>query len=191
MTGVAIAVLGLMTSGCERIDYIELVPTDVVFKQPNNQTWMEAKCMARNGVRAVKARVEWSTGDGNVAKVNNKGLLTPVGDGDTEVIARVGDVEARVPVQVIYVDRIEVEPKELKLLDTAAAVKPTVKAFRKNGKPITDRSVTLTAGDKKIVLITGSGEISPLDPGETTVNVQVDGASASIKVVVEADKTKK
>lgn len=186
----ALAVIGAL-SGCEKIDYIELVPTEVVFKQPNNQTWMEAKAMARNGVRAVKARVEWSTADGNVAKVNNKGLLTPVGDGDTEVIARIGDVEARVPVQVIYVDKLEVEPKELKLLDTASAVKPTVKAFRKNGKPITDRSVTLTAADKKIVLITGSGEISPLDPGETTVTVQVDGASASIKVVVEADKSKK
>ncbi|MFT3707808.1 MAG: Ig-like domain-containing protein [Archangium sp.] len=187
----ALAVIGASLSGCERIDYIELVPNEVVFKQPNNQTWMEAKCMARNGVRAVKARVEWSTGDGAIAKVNNKGMLTPVADGDTEVIARVGDVEARVPVQVIYVDKIEVEPKELKILDTASAVKPTIKAFRKNGKPITDRSPTLTAGDKKIVLITGSGEISPLDPGETTVSVQVDGASASIKVIVEADKTKK
>lgn len=187
----AVSVLLGGLSGCEKIDYIELIPTEVVFKQPNNQTWMEARCMARNGVRAVKARVEWSTGDGKVAVVNNKGLLTPVGDGDTEVIARVGDVEARVPVQVIYVDKIVVEPTEIKLLDTASAVKPAIKAFRKNGKEITDRSATLTAADKKIVLITGSGEISPLDPGETTVSVQVDGASASIKVVVEADKSKK
>jgi hypothetical protein len=70
-------------------------------------------------------------------------------------------------------------------------VKVSVKAFRKNGKPITDRSVTLTAADKKIVLITGSGEISPLDPGQSTVTVQVDGASASVKVTVEADKSKK
>lgn len=186
----AIAVIGVL-SGCEKIDYIDLVPNEVVFKQANNETWMEAKCMARNGVRAVKARVEWSTGDGDVAKVDNKGRLTPVGDGNTEVIARVGSVEARVPVQVIYVDKIEVEPKELTLLDTAPAVKPTVKAWRKNGKAITDRSVTLTAADKKIVMITGSGEISPLDPGTTTVEVQVDGAKSSIKVTVEADKSKK
>ncbi|MFO0597765.1 MAG: Ig-like domain-containing protein [Myxococcaceae bacterium] len=181
----------VLVCGCEKIDYIELAPTEVVFKQANNQQWMEAKCMARNGVRAVKARVQWSVGDGSIAKVDNKGLVTPVADGDTEVIARVGDIEARVPVQVIYVDRIEVEPKEIKLKDTDSPAKVTVKAFRKNGKPITDRSPTLTAADKKIVLVTGSGEISPLDPGETTVAIQVDGATASVKVVVEEDKTKK
>jgi hypothetical protein len=175
-----LAVAVLAFSACEKIDYIELVPTDVVFKQSNNEMWMEARAMARNGVRAVKARVAWSVGDGAVAKVNAKGLLQPVGDGETEVIARIGDVEARVPVHVVFVDRLEVEPKEI-----------TLKAFRKNGKPITDRSVTLTAADKKIVLITGSGEISPLDPGQTTVAVQVDGASASVKVTVEADKSKK
>ena len=50
----------LLLSACEKIDYIELVPSEVVFKQPNNEKWMEAKCMARNGVRAVKARVGWS-----------------------------------------------------------------------------------------------------------------------------------
>jgi len=186
-----LAVAVLAFSACEKIDYIELVPTDVVFKQSNNEMWMEARAMARNGVRAVKARVAWSVGDGAVAKVNAKGLLQPVGDGETEVIARIGDVEARVPVHVVFVDRLEVEPKEITLKDTDSAVKVSVKAFRKNGKPITDRSVTLTAADKKIVLITGSGEISPLDPGQTTVAVQVDGASASVKVTVEADKSKK
>jgi|APLak6261679142_1056127.scaffolds.fasta_scaffold00135_22 hypothetical protein len=179
----------LLLSACEKIDYIELVPSEVVFKQPNNEKWMEAKAMARNGVRAVKARVAWSVKDPAVATVNEKGLLKPVADGETEVVAKIGDVEARVPVTVIYVDHIEVEPKQLTLKEGAEASKLTVKAFRKNGKPITDRSVTLTSGDKKIVTIVGSGEIMPLDPGSTTVNVQVDGASASVQVTVEADKT--
>lgn len=181
----------LLCSACEKIDYVELAPSEVVFKQANNQQWMEAKAMARNGVRAVKAHVSWSVGDANVAKVDAKGLLTPVGDGDTEVIARVGDLEARVPVTVIYVDRIEVEPKELKVKEGAEAVKVTVKAFRKNGKPITDRSITLTAKDKAVVQIVGDGAILALDPGTTTVDVQVDGARASLQVTVEPDKAKK
>ncbi len=181
----------VLFAACEKIDYVELAPSEVVFKQPNNQQWMEAKAMARNGVRAVKARVAWSVGDGAIAKVDAKGLLTPVADGDTEVIARVGDVEARVPVSVIYVDRIEVEPKTLTIKEGAEAVKVSVKAFRKNGKPITDRSTTLTAKDKTIAQIVGDGAILPLDPGTTTVDVQVDGARASLTVIVEADKTKK
>lgn len=181
----------LLLSACERIDYIELAPSEVVFKQPNNQMWMEAKCMARNGVRAVKARVSWSVKDPSVASVDGKGLLTPKADGETEVIARVGEVEARAPVQVIYVDRVEVEPRVLTVTEGAEAVKLTIKAFRKDGKPITDRSSTLTAADKAIAQIVGDGAILPLDPGTTTVDVQVDGARASVQVIVEADKQKK
>lgn len=181
----------VLLSACERVDYIELVPSEVVFKQPNNEKWMEAKCMARNGVRAVKARVTWSVKDTSVAEVNEKGLLKPVGDGETEVIAKFDDVEARVPVSVIYVDHIEVEPKQLTMKDTDEAAKLTVKAFRKNGKPITDRAVTLTAADKKIVQVVGEGGLMPLDPGTTTVDVQVDAARASVQVTVEQDKTKK
>jgi hypothetical protein len=190
MRALAIASV-LLLSACEKIDYIELVPSEVVFKQPNNEKWMEAKCMARNGVRAVKARIVWSVKDPAVATVNEKGLLKPAGDGDTEVIARVGDVEARVPVTVIYVDHLEVEPRQLTIKEGAEAVKVEVKAFRKNGKPVTDRSTVLTAADKKIVQIVGGGAILPLDPGTTTVDVQVDGAHASVQVTVEADKSKK
>lgn len=191
MRPLLLATAALALSACEKIDYIDLVPADVVFKQSNNQQFMEAKAMSRAGVRATRTAVSWSVADGNVAKVDAKGLLKPVADGETEVIARIGDVEARVPVQVIYVDHIEVEPKELKLKDTDPPAKLTVKAFRKNGKPITDRSVSLTPADRKIVMTTGNQEVSPLDPGETTVTVQVDGVSTSVKIVVEADKSKK
>lgn len=188
----ALAILSLTAlCGCERIDYIELAPAEVTFKQANNSAWLEAKCMARNGVRAVKARVEWSTKDPAIATVDNKGLVKPVADGETEVIAKVGDVEARVPVRVIYVDRITVEPAELTLKDTDDAAKVKVTAYRKDGKVITDRATTFTSRDLKIVRVAGEGALMPLDPGTTTVDVQVDGAKSSLSVTVVEDKTKK
>ncbi len=179
----------LLLSACERIDYIEIAPTEVVFKQPNNQKFIEAKCMARSGARAIGARVSWSVKDPTVAKVDAKGSLTPVGDGDTEVIARVGDIEGRAPVQVIYVDHLEIEPKQLTVKEGSDAVKLTVKAFRKNGRPITDRGVQLSVVDKKVAQIVGGGSVLGLDPGTTTVDVQVDGVHASVQVTVEVDKT--
>jgi hypothetical protein len=181
----------LVLSACERIDYIEIAPTEVVFKQPNNQTWLEAKCMARNGVRAVKARVTWSVADPAIAKVDQKGLLSPVGDGETEVIAKVGDIEARTPVRVVYVDHLEIDPAVLTVKEGSPAADIKVTAFRKNGKAITDRSTMMTSVDKKIAQVVGSGSILGLDPGTTTINVQVDGAHASFQVIVEPDKQKK
>lgn len=177
--------------GCERVDYIELSPSDIVFKQPNNQVWMEARCMARNGVRAVKARVGWSVADPSVAEVTDKGQLRPKASGDTEVIARYGDVEARAPVRVVYVERIEVEPTSLTLRPGQEAVAVQVKAFGKKGQPIVDRAVTLASQNRAVVQIVGDGAILPLDPGSTTVEVQVDQVKATVQVVVEDEKPKK
>lgn len=187
LTGLSLAAVLLGLSGCEKVDYIELTPSDVVFKQPNNQVWMEAACMARNGVRAVKARVAWSVADPEIAEVNEKGLLKPKASGDTEVIAKYGDVEARVPVHVIFVHKIEVEPMEVVTKEGADAVALKVRAFGKDGREITDRSPALSSQDKAVAQIVGKGGILPLDPGTTTIDVQVDGVKASVKFTVEAD----
>lgn len=191
LTGTSLAVVLLAFSGCEKVDYIELTPSDVVFKQPNNQVWMEAACMARNGVRAVKARVSWSVADPEIAEVNEKGLLKPKASGDTEVIAKYGDVEARVPVHVIFVHKIEVEPMEVVTREGADAVALKVRAFGKDGREITDRSPALSSQDKAVAQIVGKGGILPLDPGTTTIDVQVDGVKASVKFTVEADPVPK
>jgi len=171
---------------------LELAPTDVVFKQPNNTQQMEAKAMARNGVRAQRPNLVWSVGDESVAKVTPKGVVSPVADGDTEVIVRVGDVEARVPVHVIYVDRIEVEPKELTIIQGSPSQKVSIKAFRKNGKLIEGRSAIMSTVDKNVARVAGGeGEILGLDPGTTDVTVQVDNAKTTFKVTVVEEKAKK
>ena len=185
----------VLCSACEKIDYIELAPAEIVLKQPNNAVWVEAKPFSRAGNRAKHASINWSVGDSAIAAVSEKGQVTPVADGDTEVIAKIGDVEARVPVRVIYVDHIELDPAELVLTEGAEAASVKVSAFRKNGKAITDRSTVMKVADKAIAQVVGSGQILPLDPGTTTIDVQVDNAHASLKVTVEAekkdDKTKK
>ena len=181
----------LLLSACEKIDYIDLVPATVVFKAPTAQTWMEAKCMARSGARATRTKVSWSVADPTIATVTAKGLLTPVADGDTEVIAKAGDVEARAAVQVIYVDHIEIEPRVLTIKEGEQSTHVKVRAFRKSGKELTDRKALYSSADRKIVQIVGDNAILPLDPGTTTVKIQVEGATASIQVIVEADKQRK
>ncbi len=188
---VVTALLGLAFAGCEKVDYIEIAPADVEFKQANNSQWLQAKCMARNGVRAVQAIVKWSVKDPSIASVTERGLLTPLASGETEVIATYRDLEARVPVRVIFVERVEVEPKALKLKEGQEAATVVVKAFGKNGKPITDRSVTLVSKNKNVAQIVGGGAILPLDPGEGIVEVQVDGAKAAVSVMVEKDAARK
>jgi hypothetical protein len=189
MTRLALATL--LFCSCEKVDYIELSPTSIILKQPNNTIALEAKAMARNGARAVKAHINWSVADTSIAKVSEKGVVSPVTSGETEVIAKVGDIEARVPIQVIYVEKIEVEPKVIKMLDTDAPVTLKVTATGKNGRLITDRTVQLQSSNKLVAQIGGAASIMPLDPGITTITVQVDGQKASVEMTVEKDLKKK
>jgi hypothetical protein len=181
----------VLCSACEKIDYIELAPTEVIFKDPKAEKWMEAKCMARSGARATRTKVTWSVADEKVATVSPKGLLKPVGDGETDVIAKVGDIESRAKVQVIYVDKIEVDPKELTMKEGQESQHVKVTVFRRDGKVLTDRKAMFSSADRKIVQIVGDNALLPLDPGSTDVKIQVEGATTSLKVIVEADKQKK
>lgn len=183
--------VALALAGCEQVDFIELAPSTIDFKQLNNEKYVEAKCMARTGVRAVKAQVTWSSKDPAIATVTPKGLVKPVKSGTTEVIAKYGDVEARTTVNVILVERIEVEPKQVTLKEGESAFHPTVKAYAADGRLLTDRQVTLSTKDKTVAQIVGGGDILPLDPGSTTIDVQVDAVKSSLQVTVEADKAKK
>ena len=185
---IAGSVLALFAA-CEQVDYIELVPPSLTFKQPNNTSFVEAKCMARTGVRALKAKVVWSIKDPEIATVDDKGKVSPVKSGKTEVIAKYGDIVSTAPVDVLFVEKITVEPLKLVMKEGDNAVPLNVKAFDYAGRELRDRRPTLASKDKKIVQIVAAGTaILPLDPGETTVDVQVEGKSASVQVVVEADK---
>ncbi len=181
---------------CERVDYIEIVPSELEFKVRGQQQYLETRCMARNGVRAVKARVTWTVKDPAIVSIDAKALVKPLASGDTELIARFDDIEARVPVRVRFVERLEVEPKVLVMKEGDAAASLKVKTFGKDDRVLTDRVATLTSRDQAIARSvtnpTGPGSaILPLDPGETTVEVQVDGIKASVQVRVEKDEKRK
>jgi hypothetical protein len=192
----ATALVLVFLSACERVDYIEIVPSVLEFKQRGQQQYLETRAMARNGVRAVKARVTWKVADPSVVSIDTKALVKPLASGDTELVATYDDVEAHVPVRVLFVERIEVEPKLLVLTEGQESTPLTVRTFGKGDRLYTDRVATLSVRDPAIARsVTNPGgagsALLPLDPGETTVDVQVDGIKASVQVRVEKDKKRK
>jgi hypothetical protein len=176
--------LFVLTS-CERVDFIELSPSAIELKQANSQVWVEAKCAARSGVRATKAHVEWSVRDPTIATVSSKGLVKPVASGETEIVARHGEIEARAQVRVAFVERIEVEPKKITLAEGQEAAQVVVRAFGKDGRQLDGRTVNLSSRNKSVAAIVAGSSILPLDPGATEVDVLVDGVGKAIEVVVE------
>lgn len=182
---IALSVVGF--TACDKVDYIELSPDSVMLRQPNNEVWLSAKAMSRQGRQGIRISVGWVSADPSIATVDSTGKVKPVKSGHTEIIATYKGVEARVPVDVVFTERVEVEPKEVSLVEGGEPVELHAKGFDYRGKPLTDRTPTFSVTDKKIASM-GQNAVFPMGVGKTEVVVQVDGIKASVQVTVAPEK---
>ena len=173
--------------GCQQVDYIEMQPNAVVLKQKNNMVWVQAHAMSHTGVYYSRAHVSWSVKDSEIARVDETGKVTPVKSGTTEVTAKVGDVTAAIPVDVLFAEKMAVEPPSLSLRVGQPAVEMHVKAYDYQGRELKDRTAIFHSKDQE-VLSMGQNAAFPVNPGKTTLEVTLDELKKQIDVVVEPEK---
>ena len=176
----------LLLGACEQVDYLEVQPARVELRQRNNTVWLQAHPMSHTGVYYNRVRVSWSIKDPSVATVDDVGRVTPVKSGATEVVAAVGKVTAAVPVQVLFAEKMAVEPASLSLKVGQPAVEIHVKVFDYLGREIKDRTPIFHAGDQEVVSM-GQNAAFPVNAGKTYLEVSVDELKQRIDVVVEAE----
>jgi hypothetical protein len=181
-----IAAAALLLTACDKVDYIKIEPEPIIFKQANNEVWLSGKAMNHQGRRSERASIGWSVADPTIAQVDAKGRLIPLKSGHTEVIAKHQDIEARAGVDVLFVEKIDVTPKEVTVMEGGDPVDLQVKAFDYMKREIKDRTPTYKSLNDKIVSV-GKNAVFGLSPGEGAVEVQVDGVKASVKVTVTKD----
>ena len=140
-------------------------------------------------MQAARASIAWSVKDPSIATIDATGKVKPLKSGHTEVIATHGSVTASVPLDVLFVEKVQVAPTEVTVKEGGESVELKVKAFDYQGRELKDRTPTYRSADQKIVSM-GQNAVFGLAPGASIVEVQVDGVKASVKVVVEADKAK-
>jgi hypothetical protein len=190
MKALAPIVAAVALCACERVDYLELKPETVIFRQANNEVWLQARALAHTGTQATRAAITWSSADPQVATIDAKGRGKPVKSGHTEFIARHDAIEARVPVDVLFTEKIEVTPKEVRVTEGGESVELKVRAFDYQGRELKDRSASYSASNKDVVSM-GQNAVFGLSPGSGTVTVSIEGVKDTVNVVVEADKKAK
>jgi hypothetical protein len=189
MRSAGILICAVTLLGCEKIDYLEIKPEQVVLKQANNEVWLQAKAMSHGGQQAARASIGWTVKDPTIATIDGTGRVKPLKSGHTEVVATHGSVTASVPLDVLYVEKVEVVPTEVTVKEGGESVELKVKAYDYLHHELKDRTPTYRSEDSKVVSM-GQNAVFGLAPGASTVEVQVDGVKAVVKVVVEADKVK-
>ncbi len=172
---------------CDKIDYIEINPDSVVLRQSTNEQWLSAQGKSRQGRPGLRVVCAWSSADPSIADVDAKGRVKPKKSGHTEIIATYHGVEARVPVDVLYVEKIDVTPKEVTVKVGDEPVELHVKAFDYLGKELKDRTATYHSHDEHFVTM-GQNAVYGMNAGETIVTASVDGVTYDVKVTVTDDK---
>jgi hypothetical protein len=189
-TSLGIVLAVTVASGCSQVDYLDLEPDVVVLKQRNNMVWMRARPMSQTGVHYAQEKVTWSVKDPSIAQIDESGKLTPVRTGRTEVIARHREVMAAVPVEVIFAEKMQVEPSTVTLQEGDEPIELTVKVWDGGGRELRDRTPTYQTLNKKVVSI-GQNALFPLGPGTAEVEVRVDELVQRVPVTVTPEKKKK
>jgi len=180
----------LLLGACQQVDYIEVTPRQVVLRQLNNTVWLQAHPMSHTGVYYPKVQVAWTVKDPSIARVDASGKVSPIKSGGTEVVAHVGDIVAAVPVEVLFAEKISVEPRKLSLREGQQAVEFHVKAYDYLGRELKDRTPTFRSLNQEVVSM-GQNAAFPVYGGATEVEVQVDDLKQRVEVTVEGAKSKK
>ena len=137
------------------------------------------------------AKIAWAADDSTVATVSTSGLVEAVGVGNTPIRASVGGIEAAVSVTVAttpapIVSSLEISPTSA-VVDEGQSVRFFATARDANGNVITGRGERWTSGDALVAYVEPLGRTTGLHVGSTTVEVQVDGQTATASIRVDAD----
>ncbi|MBI3185847.1 MAG: Ig-like domain-containing protein [Myxococcales bacterium] len=179
--------LSLALWGCEDVDYVEIRPQNLVLKQRNNEIWLQGRAMSQTGVHYSRTNIGWNTKDPSIATVDEKGRLRPVASGLTWVVATANRKVSEAPVEVLFAEKLSVEPTSLVLVDGGPSVELKVKVFDYKGRELRDRTATFRSTNKEVVSM-GQNAAFPLGPGTAQVEVMVEEQKQLVSVTVEPER---
>lgn len=128
----------------------------------------------------AQPEVVYTSGDENIATVDENGVITGVAEGETTITATVGELSASRTVSVIIpVESLSAEDISLHLADGAAPLAYTVTPEHFTG------ALAFASADESIATVDAVGQITPVAVGDTTVTVTApNGLTATAAVHV-------
>lgn len=185
----AVAVVGaaVLAASCTRADYIEISPNVATLKSKYSEVLLSARAKGHNGREFPNISVGWSIKDPSIAAITQDGKVTPLKSGRTEAVASYGGIFAAVPVEVLFVEKLKVEPASLELVADGDPVDLKARVYDYTGRELKDRSAAYKSQDGTIASM-GQNAVHPGSPGATKIEVRVDEQVQFVDVVVKKRK---
>lgn len=188
------ALLPVLLAGCLNPDHIELEPKQLTLNRRGDEVWVHAVFKDNRGKQYPKMETRWTSSNEAVAKVDTTqkpGNVVAVGPGHATVTVEGGGLTAELPVDVVTVEGLKVNPPMIKMTVDGERVPVQAIALDHQGRPLRDRKAHMKCANEKICNSDGDGVWPAGDPGETTVEISVDDKSMKVPVVVEKASGKK
>lgn len=133
----------------------------------------------------VDIKPTWSSADPKIATVSDAGVVTSVGPGTTNIVARVGDVQgaAEIRVGLQAISRLELRPATA-LVRVGDAQRFVVTAYGADGQAIPEVSAAFQSSNPAVASVDASGLATGHKAGAATIQVELAGAKAEASLLV-------
>lgn len=150
-------------------------------------TQLTATAADASGAPLRDRPVAWSSSDEAVASVSSTGLVIALAPGSATITATVDGKGAstNVAVGAVPVETVIVSPSPAQLT-VGQGVQLTVQVTDATGRVVTDRPVSFSSDDPGIASVSGSGLVTGVATGTTTVRATSDGKTGTTSVTVAA-----
>ena len=129
--------------------------------------------------------VKWTSSNDKVAKVDAKGLVTAVAEGNVTITAQVGDKTATYDFTIgeVKLTNISLDKTDI-TIHKGGNDKVTVIYDPENTTD--DKTVSWSSSDKTVATVDGDGNVSAVKTGSAVITAKVGNFTATCKVTVDA-----
>lgn len=137
---------------------------------------------------AVTDAATWTSGNTSIVTVNDSGMVSPVGVGDTVISAVYGGQTVDVPVEVrvLLTGLTSSEGESLEFDGASGPTTIQLKAHYSDGsEPNVTSDASWSSGDVSVATVNSSGTVTPIGHGDTVITVSYEDREIEISVSVK------
>jgi len=165
---------------------IDIAPRRVVLYGTGHPKDIMVRVLDRKGRELPDQPLAWTSSDASVVEGAGSGHITAKKPGRAKLTVSSGAASSTVPVEIVDISEISVQPSSLKLLGPpGTSAKLEVAGKSSSGGPVQVPSVGWSAENPKIVRVSADGFVTSIAPGKTAVAARLGDLFSQSEVQVE------
>jgi len=178
-------VLVVATLACgRRPGSIDISPKKARIYGVDSTQRLTGHVLDKKGQTLEQLSVTWSSAKESVATVDTSGRVTAKSEGKTTIQAKFEKLSAQIPIEVIDIKTIEVQPATLHLIGPPGMQYPLrISAKTSKGKPV-DAQVTWSSLKPQVATVDAKGIVTAVGPGSTTLVAKLGDLQAACDAAV-------